>query len=139
MHIRPYKASDQNNVIDLWVRCELVKPWNNPLKDIERKLQVNPELFLVGEDHGEIVATAMAGYDGHRGSVNYLAVSPDARRSGFGRKLMEHVEKLLAERGCPKINLQIRLANSRAVEFYEVVGYEVDAVIGMGKRLIPDN
>jgi len=139
MQIRPYKPSDQSNVIDLWVRCELVKPWNNPLKDIERKLQVSPELFFVGESHGEIVATAMAGYDGHRGSVNYLAVSPDARKVGFGRELMEHVENLLTERGCPKINLQIRLTNSRAAEFYKAIGYNVDEVTGMGKRLIPDN
>jgi len=139
MQIRSYKASDQRNVIDLWVRCELVKPWNNPLKDIERKLQVNPELFLVGERCGEIVATIMAGYDGHRGWLNYLAVSPDARKSGLGRKLMGHVEKLLVERGCPKINLQIRDKNCRAIEFYKAIGYEVDEVIGMGKRLVSDN
>jgi ribosomal protein S18 acetylase RimI-like enzyme len=139
IHIRPYKASDQSAVIDLWVQCELVKPWNNPQKDIERKLQVNPELFLVGENRGEIVATVMAGYDGHRGWVNYLAVSPDARKSGLGRELMKHVEKLFTECGCPKINLQIRHTNSQAVEFYKAIGYDVDEVIGMGKRLIPDN
>ena len=139
MQIRPYKITDQKNVIDLWIQCELVKPWNNPVKDIERKLQVNPELFLVGEENSEIVATAMAGYDGHRGWVNYLAVSPSARQSGLGRKLMVHVEKLLVKRGCPKINLQIRCTNSRAVEFYKAIGYDVDEVIGMGKRLIPDN
>jgi len=139
MQIRPYKIFDQSAVIELWVQCGLVKPWNNPKKDIERKLQVSPELFLVGESRGVIVATVMAGYDGHRGWVNYLAVAPDTRKSGLGRELMEHVEMLLTERGCPKINLQIRHTNSRAAEFYKAIGYDVDEVIGMGKRLIPDN
>jgi ribosomal protein S18 acetylase RimI-like enzyme len=84
------------------------------------------------------VASVMAGYDGHRGWVNYLAVEPRLRRRGHGRALMARVETLLAERGCPKLNLMVRTANADAVAFYRLLGYAVDEVVCLGKRLIPD-
>ena len=77
MEIRPFKIGDEGAVIDLWRRCNLTVPWNNPKLDIQRKLKVDPELFLVGVIGGEIVATVMGGYDGHRGWIYYLAVSPE--------------------------------------------------------------
>ncbi len=81
----------------------------------------------------------MAGYDGHRGWVNYLAVDPDLRRRGHGRALMRRIEELLRERGCPKVNLQVRAENTDAVEFYRHIGYGADAVVSLGKRLIQDS
>ncbi len=96
------------------------------------------ELFLVGVDGSTLVAAVMAGYDGHRGSVNYLAVDPAHRRRGHGAALMRHVEALLAERGCPKINLIVRSANAAVIAFYRKLGYAPDAVVPLGKRLIPD-
>ena len=86
--IRPYGNRDEREVIDLWINCDLVIPANNPQKDIERKLYVNPELFLVGILNKTIVATCMAGYEGHRGWINYLAVSPQHRRQGFANQIM---------------------------------------------------
>jgi len=138
MEIRPFKPQDQAAVIELWQRCELTRPWNDPRKDIERKLTTQPELFFVGEVAGVVVATVMAGFDGHRGWVNYLAVSPEHRKSGFGRSLMAHIEVALAARGCPKLNLQVRGSNEAALHFYECIGYGVDDVVSLGKRLIPD-
>ena len=85
MHIRPFEASDEEAVVALWQRCGLTRPWNDPRKDIRRKLRVRPDLFLVGVLDGEIVATAMAGYEGHRGWISYLGVVPEQRRKGFGR------------------------------------------------------
>jgi len=139
MITRPFDKSDQQAVIDLWKDCELVVPWNDPLKDIERKLKVDPDLFLVGELDGEIVASVMGGYDGHRGWINYLAVSPRHQRKGYGRLIMEAVELAIAQKGCPKINLQIRAANTDIASFYQSIGYDIDNVIGLGKRLEPDN
>jgi ribosomal protein S18 acetylase RimI-like enzyme len=139
MITRPFDKSDQQAVIDLWVDCGLVVPWNDPLKDIERKLKVDPDLFLVGELNGEIVASVMGGYDGHRGWINYLAVSPRHQRKGYGRLIMETVELAIAQKGCPKINLQIRAANTDIASFYQSIGYDIDNVIGLGKRLEPDN
>ncbi len=138
MRVRPYRSDDEDAVIALWGACGLVVPQNNPKRDIERKLKVNPEWFLVGEIHGEIVASCMVGYEGHRGWINYLAVHPDCRRRGLARRIMAEAERLLRNAGCPKINLQIRSTNTEVIEFYKGVGFRVDDVVSMGKRLEPD-
>ena len=138
MTIRPFTLADEAQVIDLWQRCELTRPWNDPRKDIERKLTTQPELFLVVEIDGRVVGTAMGGYDGHRGWVNYLAVSPELRHHGLARQLMGVMEQTLIARGCPKLNLQIRGSNMAAIGFYSAIGYARDDVVSFGKRLIPD-
>ena len=138
MRLVPYASSDQAEVIELWHRCELTRPWNDPVKDIARKLTEQPELFLVGKLDNRIVATAMAGFDGHRGWVNYLAVDPNHRKKGLGRTLMQHIEEAMKARGCPKLNIQVRTGNSEAIEFYRKLGYVPDEAVSLGKRLIPD-
>ena len=138
MQIRPFEIRDEEDVIKLWMECNLIVPWNDPRKDIQRKLKVNPELFLVGTVDDEVVATIMGGYEGHRGWVNYLAVSPSQQRQGYGRQMMEAVEIKLRAMGCAKINLQVRETNSTVIAFYKSIGYDVDHVIGMGKRLESD-
>ena len=138
MQIREYQDGDREEVISLWTACALVVPWNDPAKDIARKLKVQRDLFLVGLDEHGIVATAMGGYDGHRGWINYLAVKPMARRRGHGREILKAVESRIGIMGCPKINLQIRAGNKTVLAFYEALGYANDNVIGMGKRLEKD-
>ncbi len=138
MLIRSFKHSDEAEVITLWQSCGLTRPWNNPALDIARKLEVQPELFLVGELDGSVVATAMAGYDGHRGWVNYLGVLPAFRGRGFAREMMRRLEAMLMERGCPKLNLQVRNDNTDALGFYAAIGYGQDAAVSLGKRLIQD-
>ena len=139
MEIRPFELRDEAAVIALWERCELTRPWNDPRKDIRRKLHVHPDLFLVGNLDGEMVATVMVGYEGHRGWINYLAVAPEHQRKGLGRMMMEAAERLLRKAGCPKVNLQVREENQGAVTFYQRLGYAVDQVISMGKRLEKDD
>lgn len=139
MHIRPFEEGDEAQVIALWHACGLARPWNDPHKDIARKLQVQRELFLVGEDEGRVVACVMAGYEGHRGWVNYLAVDPTQRRRGLGAQLMRRAEELLEAAGCPKVNLQVRSSNTEVLAFYRALGYAQDEVIALGKRLIPDH
>ncbi len=138
LFIRGYQTGDEEAVINLWVECNLVAPQNNPKRDIERKLKVNPEWFLVGVFEGEIVATCMAGYEGHRGWINYLAVSSQYRRRGIGTRMMREAESRLRAAGCPKINLQIRASNREVIRFYESIGYSGDDVVSMGKRLEHD-
>jgi ribosomal protein S18 acetylase RimI-like enzyme len=138
MEIRTYEPRDESAVVALWGRCGLLRPWNDPLKDIRRKLEVRPDLFLVGEFDGAMVATVMAGYDGHRGWINYLAVSPDHRREGFGRKIMQAAEERLRREGCPKINLQVRSCNKDVIDFYQRIGFQQDDVVSLGKRLKVD-
>ena len=138
MLIRPFTADIEDAVVTLWQRAGLIGAWNNPHADIQRKLKVNLELFLVGLIDGKMIATAMAGYEGHRGWVNYLAVNPDCRRRGLGRQMMAAAEKSLLERGCPKINIQVRAGNTEALGFYRALGFKMDEAISMGKRLIED-
>ena len=138
LHIRSYRAEDEEAVIALWTACNLVVSHNDPKKDIRRKLRVNPEWFLIGEENSFIVATCMVGYEGHRGWINYLAVSPGVRRQGIASLMMQEAERLLRKAGCPKINLQIRSTNSQVIEFYKSLGFKVDEVTSMGKRLESD-
>ena len=138
IEIRPFQLADETAVVALWRRCNLVRPTNDPHKDICRKLRVRPDLFLVGVVEGEIVASVMAGYEGHRGWLNYLAVAPEHQRRGFGRAIVDEAERLLRKEGCPKINLQVRTSNQSALEFYRSIGFAVDDVVSMGKRLERD-
>lgn len=138
MQVRGFRRQDEAAVIGLWERCLLTRPWNDPHKDIERKLTVQPELFLVGLIDQRIVASVMAGYEGHRGWVNYLAVAPEHRRQGLARILMQEVESRLVGQGCPKVSLMVRANNAEAVAFYARLGYVQDEVVILGKRLIAD-
>jgi|SRR5579862_2284538 len=138
MVIRQFHPEDQEAVVRLWERCDLVRAWNDPRKDIRRKLGVQPDLFLVGTVNDRIVATVMAGYEGHRGWINYLAVEPDQQRLGYARSLMAEAERLLRAAGCPKINLLVRTTNRGVIEFYRRLGFAIDDVVNMGKRLEHD-
>jgi ribosomal protein S18 acetylase RimI-like enzyme len=139
MYIRPFEPRDEGPVVALWDRCGLVRPQNDPHEDIRRKLEVRPDLFLVGLVGVQLVATVMAGYEGHRGWLNYLAVDPRYQRKGLGRDIVNAAERLLRDSGCPKINLQVRTSNQRALEFYRRIGYTTDDVASLGKRLVHDD
>lgn len=136
--IRPFESTDAEAAIALWHAAGLTRPWNDPRADIERKLTVQPELFLVAVDGAELVGTVMAGYDGHRGWLYYLAASPRRQGEGIGRMLVAEAERLLLDLGCPKVQLMVRTDNERAMGFYDAIGYERFEVGTTGKRLIAD-
>jgi len=136
--IRKFYPTDALAVIDLWQCCDLVVPWNDPQRDIERKLTDSPDLFFVGEIDDKLIASCMAGYDGHRGWVYYLAVDPDYRRQGLAAELMQHAEAALKALGCPKIDLMVRDTNQPVIDFYQRIGYKKDPVCVLSKRLIAD-
>ncbi len=136
--VRAFKETDEARVIELWMFAGLTKPWNDPQKDIARKLKVQRELFLVAELEGIVVGVVMAGYEGHRGWVNYLAVDIGQRRRGIGSALMRDAERRLRLLGCPKINLQVRQENAEVQAFYAALGFKDDAVLSLGKRLEDD-
>ena len=100
--IRPYRMDDELEVVQLWKKVFPESPLHNdPIRDIQRKLKIQPGLFLVAVNDHLLVGTSMAGYDGHRGWIYYLAVDPAYRRNGIGTALMKKVEGLLAQRDCP--------------------------------------
>ncbi|PPR54333.1 MAG: Acetyltransferase YpeA [Alphaproteobacteria bacterium MarineAlpha5_Bin1] len=137
-NITIFEDKHRTQVIDLWEKCNLIKSWNDPNKDIDRKLKVNDNLFLIVEFNKVIIGSAMIGYDGHRGSLYYLAVDPKHQRKGVGKMLMKEIEKRLIEVGCPKINIFIRNSNIEVKEFYQSIDYEEQDCLVYGKRLIPD-
>jgi ribosomal protein S18 acetylase RimI-like enzyme len=136
--IRPFDGADRPALVALWASCDLLRPWNDPDHDVDRKLGQDPRGLLVLEVGSLLVGAIMVGYDGHRGWVNYLAVHPDYRRRGYGERLMAAAERYLDELGCPKVSLQIRRSNQAVIDFYQRLGYSVDDVVSMGKRLIED-
>ena len=138
MNVRTFRHEDERQVIALWLACCLTTAWNNPQRDIERKLSDSPDLFFVGEIDHEIVASCMAGYDGHRGWIYYLAVKPDQRRHGAASAIMNHAELELRRVGCPKIDLMVRKTNQEVISFYQKIGYQHDPVVVLSKRLEED-
>jgi ribosomal protein S18 acetylase RimI-like enzyme len=122
-------------VVDLWRRCNLIVPWNDPVEDIQKKVDFQPELFFVALLNGQVIGSIMVGYEGRRGWLNYLGVLPDYQKQGYGRKLVERAIDELRKLGCLKVNVQIRNSNSSAVGFYKRLGFKGDNVVSLGKRL----
>lgn len=135
--VRDVREADRSSVVELWTACDLVRPWNDPQADIQRARRDGGWVLVALVDDA-LVGTVMVGDDGHRGWLNYLAVSAAHRRRGVGRLLVEVAEARLAAQGCPKVNLQIRDEHAAAADFYEAVGFELEDVISMGKRLDQD-
>jgi ribosomal protein S18 acetylase RimI-like enzyme len=134
--IRPFLDRDQAAVIALWGEVFAGDPpWNAPAEMIRRKSTVQPELFFVAHAKEKVLGTVMAGFDGVRGWIHHLAVSPSIRRRGVATRLMQAAEDGLANLGCPKVNLQIRSTNPGVIAFYQAIGYEVEERVSMGKRL----
>lgn len=137
--IRIFQEGDFEAVVGLWQRAGLTVPWNDPSRDIARKVADSPELFFVAEQDGAVVGTCMAGYEGHRGWIFYLGVEPALQGRGLARALMDHAEAELMARGCPKVELMVRETNTKVLEFYRHLGYADEPVRVLGKRLIPDD
>ena len=136
--IRSCRTADENEVTALWEACRHTTPRNDPCRDIKCKLKVDPEWFLVGMIGGGIVAACMADYEGHRGWIHCLAVSPVFQRNTYATAVMKTAENRFREAGCPKINLQIRENNVNVCRFYVKIGFALDCVVSMGKRIDPE-
>ncbi|HKO51944.1 MAG TPA: GNAT family acetyltransferase [Polyangiaceae bacterium] len=134
--IRPFELPDQPALESLWGRVFADDPpWNAPRVMIANKLKVQPELLLVGLLDHALVAAVMAGFDGVRGWIYHLAVAPEARRRGFASQMMRAAEFALHQRGCPKVNIQVRASNAEVVRFYQSLGFIVEERVSMGRRL----
>lgn len=132
-----FRPDDTEAVIALWERCELTRPWIDARSEIALNQRTQPDGFHVAELDGAVVGTVVAGFDGRRGWLNYLAVDPEHRGRGLGARLVHAAERHLAALGCPKVNLQVRHDNDAVVAFYERLGYVDDRVLSLGKRLPP--
>ncbi len=126
---------DAEHVVALWERCGLTRPWNDPHKDYRLALATPTSTVLVGRENGALVASVMAGFDGHRGWIYYLAVEPSRRREGHGRAMMSAAEAWLKLRDAPKLQLMVRSDNEDALGFYTRLGLEPQPVVTLGRRL----
>jgi ribosomal protein S18 acetylase RimI-like enzyme len=135
LSIAPIADADVTAVIDLWQRCGLTRPWNDPAADIALARRGSNSTILIGRDGGAIVATAMVGHDGHRGWVYYVAVDPDRRTSGHGRAIMNAAEDWLRQAGIVKLQLMVRPDNTKVQAFYESLGYDEQARVIYAKWL----
>jgi ribosomal protein S18 acetylase RimI-like enzyme len=130
-----YRTEFEKAVVDLWKRCNLIVPQNDPAEDIRKKLEFQPELFFVGLLDSRVVGSIMVGYDGHRGWINYLAVTPECQKRGYGKQLVYKAIEELKRMGCLKVNLQIRKSNTSVIDFYKRLGFREDEVVCFGMRL----
>lgn len=135
MLIAPLTADQHDAAIELWHRAGLTRPWNDPAQDLRRALDGPASTVLAGIENDILTATAMVGHDGHRGWVYYLAVRPDARGRGHGRAMMRACEDWLRERDIPKLNVMVRDDNATARGFYTALGYDLDDVAVLSRRL----
>jgi ribosomal protein S18 acetylase RimI-like enzyme len=130
-----YRPEFLNDVVNLWKKCNLIVPQNDPIEDIQKKFEFQPELFLIGLLNGKVISSIMVGYEGHRGWINYLAVTPEYQRRGYGRQLVQKGIDELRKIDCPKVNLQIRNTNTAVINFYKSLGFKDDNVTSLGLRL----
>jgi len=134
MKIRKFNIKETDDIIQIWDKCGLLHPPNNPVEEMAIKTRFQPDLFLVGEINGKVMATIMLGFEGRRGWINSLCVLPEYQGKGYGSDLMQHGMQILRKLGAPKINLLIRPGNSKVREFYKKLGFEIEEVILMAHR-----
>lgn len=129
------RADEAEAAVALWQACGLTRPWNDPHADLALALASPGATVLAGRIDDQLVATVMAGCDGHRGWVYYLAVDPALRHAGHGAAMMRAAESWLKIRGAPKLNLMVRADNVAAVGFYAAIGYAASDVMVLQKIL----
>jgi ribosomal protein S18 acetylase RimI-like enzyme len=135
---RPMRDGEEEAVIRLWEICGLTRPWNEPRRDLAfARGKANSEI-LVATKGDRIIATAMAGHDGHRGTIYYLAVDPAEQGNGLGRLATAAAETWLKARGVWKINLLVRRENAKVLGFYQALGYQPNDVVSLGRWLDRD-
>jgi ribosomal protein S18 acetylase RimI-like enzyme len=135
LEFRPMGDGDIEEIIALWVRCGLTRPWNNASRDIAFARANAQSDVLVARLDGEVAASVMVGHDGHRGAVYYVSVDPALQGRGFGRQTMAAAEAWLCARGIWKLNLLLRAENAKVRGFYEALGYEVEPRLSMARKL----
>lgn len=136
MEIRQYEASDFDGVEALWLEAfPNDPPWNHAKYAVPAKLAFQPDLLLVAVAGHDVTGSVMAGYDGHRGWLYFVAVREKDRRGGLGTALVRQAEQALHALGCSKVNLQVRATNEAVAWFYEHLGYAVEDRVSLGRRL----
>lgn len=123
-------------VVRLWQATGLTRPWNDSARDFDTALANPTSTVLLAWADDALAGSVMAGFDGHRGWVYYLAVAPDLAKRGIGKALMEAAEDWLRGAGCARLRLMVRGDNLAARGFYQAIGYTEQDVVTMGRSLM---
>lgn len=137
MHVTTLQESQIPAVVQLWHDTGLTRPWNDPAADARQALKTETSTVLVVEEEGEIIASAMVGFDGHKGWVYYVAVAPGQQGRGLGRIIMDAAAQWLGRFDAVELMLLVREGNEQVEGFYESLGFERDEVFVMARRLKP--
>jgi ribosomal protein S18 acetylase RimI-like enzyme len=130
--------ADVDEVVELWKTCELTRPWNDPYVDIADARAGDTSTVLVARLEGRVAATVMAGHDGHRGWLYYVAVAPEQRSTGLGRTAVVAAEAWLVARGAREIRLMVRATNTDVLDFYGRLGYVDQECTVLGRSIESD-
>jgi ribosomal protein S18 acetylase RimI-like enzyme len=136
--MRPWRTiedRDIRTVIDLWKRCGLTRPWNDPVSDIALARRGQSSTVMVREMDDKIVAAVMIGHDGHRGTMYYVGVDPAYRKRKLGRELVQCAENWLDQHGIHKVNILVRSDNDEAMKFWAKLGYAASDVVSLQKAI----
>jgi ribosomal protein S18 acetylase RimI-like enzyme len=131
----PLEPGEEAAVAALWQACGLTRPWNDPARDIAYAMQEPCATILLGKVEGHLVSTVMAGHDGHRGALYYVAVDPACQGRGYGTATVRAAEAWLRRQGVWKVNLLVRRENEQVSAFYSRLGYHDNNAISFGKQL----
>lgn len=134
MHVTEIGPAEVDELVNLWETAGLTRPWNDARADAHAALENPTSTVLGGIDDGALVAAAMAGYDGHRGWIWYVAVDPSRQGEGLGKTIAEEAVEWLRRRGAPKVELLVRGGNDAAVRFWRRLGFDVEDSVVMGRR-----
>jgi ribosomal protein S18 acetylase RimI-like enzyme len=129
--------SDYPQVIDLWQNAGpgIHVRRSDEKQELAKKLQRDPDLFLVAEANDKIIGAVLGGFDGRRGMVYHLAVEAGLRNKGLGALLMNELERRMKEKGCLRSYLLVTRDNLEAIRFYEKNGWERMDLLIFGKDL----
>ena len=135
--VREMRDADLDQVIALWHAAGVARPWNDPATDIAFARRGPHSTILVLTSGDSVIASAMAGEDGHRGWIYYVAAAPEQQGTGLGRRIMAAAENWLRDRGVWKVQLLVREGNERARQFYERLGYHDTRTVCLQKIIAP--
>ncbi len=137
IRIREFTLEDYDPIYELWSKAGpgVGLGRSDTREEVAKKLQRDPDLFLVAETDGKIVGTVLGGFDGRRGIIYHLAVEEAFRGSGTGKRLMEEIERRLAEKGCLRSYLLVKREAADVQDFYRDIGWEPMDITIMAKNL----
>jgi ribosomal protein S18 acetylase RimI-like enzyme len=121
---REMMMADYDDALALWRRMEgigLSEADSRP--NIEAFLLRNPGLSFVARNGAELAGAVLCGNDGRRGYLHHLAVSPEMRLSGIGKRLVEMCFEGLSRKGIRKCHIFVKTDNEEGRRFWRRVGW----------------